>query len=101
MIYQREPVFTIGQAPFVAGAIHVRNQIRVLKQREKARRRKALVERFPLAASHSPTVCVAGTKPRSELATASRRPEWRSEPDWHYGLARDCQGLARKLIVEC
>ena len=48
MIYQREPVFTIGQAPFVAGAIHVRNQIRVLKQREKARRRKALVERFPL-----------------------------------------------------
>ena len=48
MIYQREPVFTIGQAPFLAGAIHVRNQIRVLKQREKARRRKALVERIPL-----------------------------------------------------
>jgi hypothetical protein len=48
MIYQREPVFTIGQAPFVAGAIHVRNQIRVFKQREKVRRRKALVERFPL-----------------------------------------------------
>ena len=48
IIYQREPVFTIGQAPFVAGAIHVRNQIRALKQREKARRRKALVERFPL-----------------------------------------------------
>jgi len=48
MIYQREPVFTIGQAPFVAGAIHVRNQVRVLKQREKARKRKALVERFPL-----------------------------------------------------
>ena len=47
MIYQREPIFTIGQAPFVAGAIHVRNQIRVLKQREKARRRKALVERIP------------------------------------------------------
>jgi hypothetical protein len=48
MIYQREPVFTIGQAPFVAGAIHVRNQIRALKQREKAKRRKALVARFPL-----------------------------------------------------
>ncbi|PYK62161.1 MAG: hypothetical protein DME43_00870 [Verrucomicrobia bacterium] len=48
MIYQHEPVFTIGRAPFVAGAIHVRNQIRVLKQREKARRRKALVERIPL-----------------------------------------------------
>jgi hypothetical protein len=48
MIYQREPVFTIGQAPFVAGAIHVRNQIRVRKQREKVRRRKELVERFPL-----------------------------------------------------
>ena len=47
MIYQREPIFTIGQAPFVAGAIHVRNQIRVLKQREKARKRKALVERIP------------------------------------------------------
>jgi hypothetical protein len=46
MIYQREPVFTIGRAPFVAGAIHVRNQIRVLKQRERARRRKALVERI-------------------------------------------------------
>jgi hypothetical protein len=48
IIYQREPVFTIGQAPFVAGAIHVRNQIRILKRREKARRRKALVERIPL-----------------------------------------------------
>jgi hypothetical protein len=46
MIYQREPVFTIGRAPFVAGAIHVRNQIRVVKQREKARRRKAFVERI-------------------------------------------------------
>lgn len=46
MIYQREPVFTIGRAPFVAGAIHVRNQIRVLKQREKARRRKAFVQRI-------------------------------------------------------
>ena len=44
MIYQREPVFTIGQAPFVAGAIYVRNEIRVLKQREKVRRRKAFVE---------------------------------------------------------
>ena len=48
MICDREPVFTIGQAPFVAGAIHVRNQTRVLKQRERARRRKALVERFSL-----------------------------------------------------
>jgi hypothetical protein len=46
MIYQSEPVFTIGRAPFVAGAIHVRNQIRVLKQREKARKWKALVERI-------------------------------------------------------
>jgi len=43
MIYQREPVFTIGRAPFVAGAIHVRNQIRVLKQRERARKRKAFI----------------------------------------------------------
>jgi hypothetical protein len=48
IIYQREPVFTIGQAPFLAGAIHVRNEIRVLKQREKARNRKALVKRNPL-----------------------------------------------------
>ena len=48
MIYQREPVFTIGQAPFVAGAIHVRNQIRVLKQREKAKRRNAFVARIPV-----------------------------------------------------
>ena len=46
MIYQREPVFTIGRAPFLAGAIHVRNQIRVLKERERARRRKAFVERI-------------------------------------------------------
>ena len=45
MIYQSEPVFTIGRAPFVAGAIHVRNQIRVLKERERARKWKALVER--------------------------------------------------------
>jgi hypothetical protein len=45
MIYHREPVFTIGRAPFVAGAIHVRNRIRVLKQRERTRTRKALVER--------------------------------------------------------
>ena len=48
MIYQHEPVFTIGRAPFVAGAIHVRNQIRVLKQRERAQRRKAFVERISL-----------------------------------------------------
>lgn len=48
IIYQREPVFTIGQAPFVAGAIHVRNQMRALKQREKAGKRKALVERIGL-----------------------------------------------------
>ena len=48
MIYQREPVFTIGQTPFVAGAIYVRNQIRMLKQREKAKRRKAFVARIPL-----------------------------------------------------
>ena len=48
MIYQHEPVFTIGRAPFVAGVIHVRNQIRVLKQREKAKRRKAFVARIPL-----------------------------------------------------
>jgi hypothetical protein len=46
MIYQREPVFTIGRAPFVAGAIYVRSQIRVLKQRENARRRRAFVERI-------------------------------------------------------
>jgi hypothetical protein len=46
IIYQSEPVFTIGRAPFVAGAIHVRNQIRILKQRERARRRKAFVERI-------------------------------------------------------
>jgi hypothetical protein len=46
MIYYREPVFTIGRAPFVAGAIYVRDQIRVLKQREKARRRQAFVERI-------------------------------------------------------
>ena len=48
MIYQREPVFTIGQTPFVAGAIYVRNQIRMLKQREKAKRRNAFVARIPL-----------------------------------------------------
>jgi hypothetical protein len=48
MIYQLEPVFTIGKEPFVAGAILVRNQIRVVKQREKAERRKALVARIPL-----------------------------------------------------
>jgi hypothetical protein len=48
IIYQREPVFTVGQAPFVAGAIHVRNQIRILKQREKAGKRNALVERIGL-----------------------------------------------------
>jgi hypothetical protein len=45
MIYHREPVFTIGRAPFVAGAIYVRNQMRVLKQRERAQRWKAFVER--------------------------------------------------------
>ena len=35
-------------SPFVAGAIHVRNQIRALKQREKARKRKALAQRIPV-----------------------------------------------------
>jgi hypothetical protein len=58
MIYQREPVFTIGQAPFVAGAIHIRNQIRVIKQREKAKRRKALVARIPLLRSRSERIGV-------------------------------------------
>jgi len=48
MIYRYEPVFTIGRAPFVAGAIYVRNQIRVLKQRETARKRKEFVERLRL-----------------------------------------------------
>ena len=48
IIYQREPVFTIGRAPFVAGAIHLRNQLRVVKQREKAKRRKSFVARIPL-----------------------------------------------------
>ena len=43
MIYQREPVFTIGRTPFVAGAIHFRNQMRLLKQRQRARRRKAFI----------------------------------------------------------
>jgi hypothetical protein len=45
LIYHREPVFTIGRAPFVAGAIYVRNQVRVLKQRERARKWQAFVER--------------------------------------------------------
>lgn len=45
LIYYREPVFTIGQAPFVAGAIHVRNQIRVLKRRQRIQKRKAFVAR--------------------------------------------------------
>jgi hypothetical protein len=46
IIQPHEPVFTIGRAPFVAAAIHVRNHVRILKQREKARRRKALLERL-------------------------------------------------------
>jgi hypothetical protein len=45
MIYHREPVFTIGRAPFVAGAIHVRNQIRAFKRRERIQKRKAFVAR--------------------------------------------------------
>ena len=45
LIYYREPVFTIGQAPFVAGAIHVRNQIRAMKRRQRIEKRKALVAR--------------------------------------------------------
>ncbi|PYK76860.1 MAG: hypothetical protein DME38_15535 [Verrucomicrobia bacterium] len=69
IIYQREPVFTIGQAPFVAGAIHVRDQIRVLKQRERARRRKELIERIPLLRVTFPRYA---SKPRRELVTASR-----------------------------
>ena len=79
MIYQREPVFTIGQAPFVAAAIHVRNQIRVFKQREKARRRKAFVEH--ISSLHD-------VIPRY-LASP------RSEPDWRYTLAHDRQRLTK------
>ena len=51
MIYQHEPVFTIGRAPFVAGAIHVRNQMQALRQRERARRWSAIVERIRLLPS--------------------------------------------------
>jgi len=43
MIYQREPVFTIGRVPFVAGAIQVRNQIRTSKQRDWAKKREAFI----------------------------------------------------------
>jgi hypothetical protein len=50
-IYRHEPVFTIGRAPFVAGAIHVRNQIQAIRQRERARRRRAIVERVCLLSS--------------------------------------------------
>ena len=71
MIYQREPVFTIGQAPFVAGAIHVRNQIRVLKQREKAKRRKALVARISFAA-HRSEPDWPETRPSSHTLTRDR-----------------------------
>ena len=70
IIYQREPVFTIAQAPFVAGAIHVRNQIRVLKQREKAKRRKAFVCAHSLAAHRS-------------------GPDWRKTRPSSHTLARD------------
>ena len=70
IIYQREPVFTIGQAPFVAGAIHVRNQIRVLKQREKAKRRKAFVARIPLLRI-GPTPDWPKTQPSSRTLTAT------------------------------
>lgn len=69
MIYDREPVFTIGQAPFVAGAIHVRNQMRVLKQRERARRRKAFVERVCLL--HGALLRRLPIRPRRTLAATS------------------------------
>ena len=72
IIYQREPVFTIGQAPFVAGAIHVRNQIRVLKQRERAQRRKALVERFPLLRVTLPRHASPGLNRSSRINGAAR-----------------------------
>ena len=45
-IHRVEPIFTIGRTPFVAGAVHVRNQLRLLKQRERASRQKAFLERL-------------------------------------------------------
>ena len=71
MIYQREPVFTIGRAPFVAGAIYVRNQIRLVKQREKAKRRKTFVARIPLLHfGPSPTGVRRNPTPTRTSATA-------------------------------
>jgi len=75
MIYQREPVFTIGRAPFVAGAIHVRNQIRVLRQREKARRRKAFVERISSLHGAIPRYLSTRRMPRLEWS------EWSEQSD--------------------
>ena len=47
-IYYREPVFTIGQVPLVAGAIVVRNHRRARKKYERQLRRNALKARLRL-----------------------------------------------------
>ena len=36
-IYQQEPVFTIGREPLVAGAIVVRNDLRIRRQQKRLR----------------------------------------------------------------
>jgi len=72
MIYRRQPVFTIGRAPFVAGAIHIRHHIRTLKQREKAKRRKAFVARISsLRIGPSRTGVRRDPAPTRLLATAN------------------------------
>lgn len=40
-IQYREPVLTLSNVPFVAGTILVRHEMRLRRQREKARRRAA------------------------------------------------------------
>ena len=41
-----EPIYTIGQLPLAAGTIIIRNHLRMLKQRERARRKKIMMARL-------------------------------------------------------
>lgn len=45
-IDRREPVLTIGRAPFVAGAIVVRNHLRAIRRRQRAEQWKSLNRRL-------------------------------------------------------
>lgn len=71
MISYNQPVFTISREPFVAGTIVVRNQMRVLKQRDRRRKWEHLICRLRLFGS-TPAKTSFGSKAKVDKCNDQR-----------------------------